>query len=145
MLLIVILRLWDIIILDKIWRILDLLLFTLEINSFSTCRCCWMPIKSVTCCFHLIIVVEVVSIPSPIGPSTLDISQIIRLLSLRVGNFLLSWNILSPSYQSFCIYCRLWFCIGWLSSTNQRWTRNSCTLWPFLDMDTHLWRLSRLF
>ena len=144
MLLIVILRLWNIIILDKIWRILDLLLFILEINSLSTCRCCWMPVKSVACCLHLIIVVKVVSLTSQIGPSTLFVPQIIRLLSLSVGTFLLDWNILTSPYQRFCIYRRLWFCIGWLSSTNQRWTRDSCTLWSFLDMDTHLWRLSRL-
>ena len=145
MLLIVILRLWDIIILDKIWCILDLLLLILEINSLSTCRCCWMPVKSVACCLHFIIMIKVISIPSPIGSSTLDVSQIIRLLSPRIGTFLFSWNILSLSYQRFCIYSRLRFCIGWLGSTNQRWTRDSCTLWSFLDMDTHFWCLSRLF
>ena len=117
-LLIKILWLWDLIFLDKIWRILGLFLLLLKIDSFaSSCRR-WMPIKRITCRFHLIVLVKVIPISSPIRTFCIAICDIIQFLRLVHDTFLFNWNVLMPACQWFGIYSRLWFCIGRLHSTN---------------------------
>ena len=143
-LLIEILWLWDLVFLDKIWRILSLFLFLLKMNSFaSSCRR-WMPIKRITSRFHLIVLVKVISIAPPIRTFCVAICEIIQFFRLMHNTFLFNWDVL-PACQWFGIYSRLWFCIGRLHSTNERWARNSRTLWSLCsNMRSHFRHLSWL-
>ena len=144
-LLIEILWLWDLIFLDKIWRILCLFLPLLKMNSFaSSCRR-WMPIKRITGRFHLIILVKVISIASPIRTFCVAIRDIIQFFRLMDYTFLFNRDVLMPTCQWFGIYSRFWFCIGWLNPTNKRGARNSRTLWPLCsNMCSHFRHLSWL-